>query len=441
MSLTVLLCTGLLLPQEPAPARPDQPAPAVTSLHEELARLVDAPTPASRRLAAEALAAQNLATVAQWTEACRTFGTFAAKEPGPTKQKVLLQVLDQVEPTEVHLFFPQGYDPQRPAPLLLWGHGAGGTGAREYLHWQEVADRSGLLVLAPTEFGKEPGYGHTPRERAAQLAALRWARRQANVDENAIFVGGWSRGGHLTWDLILRHPDLFAGALPCIGGPRMLIGPQNNLRYLENVVHLPIRDLQGSQDDPRLLLNLHLAFTRLQKFGAAEAVLKEFPDRGHDADLAAVDWVDFLQRRRDPRPARVVRLAADPAETRAGWASILTFEPAVAVDFQVPVNPVHYDKLDEAAQRAVVLDRLVERTARLVVKNLGQGRFAAEGKGTKSFALLLDASMLGKDGQVEVKWQGKTVRKLAQPSVAVLLREFAERFDRSFLPTAQVVVP
>jgi predicted peptidase len=52
-----------------------------------------------------------------------------------------------------------------------------------------------MLVLAPTEFGSNPGYGFTARERAAHLAALRWARRTFNVDENAIFVGGWSRGG------------------------------------------------------------------------------------------------------------------------------------------------------------------------------------------------------------------------------------------------------
>jgi protein tyrosine/serine phosphatase len=41
---------------------------------------------------------------------------------------------------------------------------------------------------------KERGWASTPRERMNQLAALRWARRQANVDENAVFVGGCSRG-------------------------------------------------------------------------------------------------------------------------------------------------------------------------------------------------------------------------------------------------------
>jgi len=326
--LAAFVCC-LLAPQEPA----------AVDLAQELARIVDLPSAAERQAAATSLVKkQAWTTVAEWTAACAAFGTFEPKEPGPTRQTVELHVLDQVEATEVFLYVPQGYDCQKPAPLLLWGHGAGGTGAREYLLWQAVADKIGLLVLAPTAVSKEPGYAFTPRERAAALAALRWARRTVNVDENAIFVGGWSQGGSQTWDLMLRHPDLFAGALPCVGGPRMEIGARNNLRYLENVAHLPIRDLQGSKDDELLLMNLHLAFARLKKFGAPDAVLHEFADRGHDADLGVVDWVAFFGKRRTSEPPRVVRLAADPEETRASWAAITGFEPRVSVEVQPAVN-------------------------------------------------------------------------------------------------------
>lgn len=422
-----LLCLAGALPQDP-------PEPATA-----LARLVDLPTAAARRAEADALAARSI-PLDQWVAACRAFGTFAAKEPGPSRQTVPLQVLGVAEPTELFLYVPKDA-PRGPRPLLLWGHGAGGSGAREYLPWQDLADRLGMYVLAGTEFGKEPGYGFSPRERQAQLAALRWARRQVDVDENAVFVGGASRGGHLTWDLALRWPDQFAGALPCIGGPRMQLGVQNNLRFLENVVRLPIRDLQGAQDDPLLLVNLRLAFARLQKLGAKDAVLHEFADRGHAYDLAAIDWAAFFALRREPRPARVVRLAADLAEARAHWVVITAFDEKVALEFAPQVAPGAWDALDEAGRRALLLDRLVERTARLQVTDQGRGRFAAEGRGVKSFTLLLTAEMLGKEGAVEVRWQNKTVRKVAAPSAQVLLREFAERFDRTFLPVASVSVP
>ncbi len=409
-------------------------------LRGELARVIDLPTAPQREQAVDALCKARPASLADWTAACASFGTFAALEPGPSRHDVQLPVLDQIEPTEVFLYVPKGYDPARPAPLLLWGHGAGGSGAREYLHWQSVADQIGMFVLAITATDAKPGYHFAPRERAAQLAALRWARRQVNVDENAIFVGGWSQGGHLTWDLILRHPDLFAGAVPVVGGPRLEIGAKNNLRYLENVAHLPIQDLQGSQDDELLLANLRLAFARLKKFGSKQATLLEFADRGHDADLAAVDWVTFFAQRRSPMPRRVVRIAAEPSENRAHWLEVTKCSQRAAPN-AAPEVGAGFATMTEQNQRAHLLDRYGACTARLVVEDLGQGKFRAEGQLVTALSLLLTPAQLGKDGAVEVRLQNKPVKKKAAPAVAVLLREFVERFDRTFLPVARVTVP
>jgi dienelactone hydrolase len=414
--------------------------PQGPDLAAELARAVDLPTATERRAAADALAAKNLAPLEAWRTACASFGTFAPLEPGPSRHKVELRLPDEVVTTEAFLFVPKGYDVKKPAPLLLWGHGAGGTGAREYLHWEAVADQVGMLVLAITAIEGKPGYHFSPRERAAQLAALRWARRQANVDENAIFVGGWSQGGHQAWDLALRHPDRFAGLLPVVGGPRLEIGPKNNLRYLDNVVHLPIVDLQGSRDDLLLLTNLRLAFARLQKAGAKQATLHEFPELGHSAELDAVDWPPFFAQRRTSRPTRVVRTAAEPTETRAFWAEISGLHAAARPEAQ-PTVSASFASLDDAGQRSQLLDRYATVTARLQVDDKGGGRFIADGKLVTAFTLWLEPEQLGKDGAVEVRWQNKPVKKVGKAEVAVLLGEFVERFDRTFLPVAKVQVP
>lgn len=431
--IVALSLVVVFAPQDPPATAPDLPA--------ELTRLVDLPTARARRDAADALAKRSLAPIDAWLAACSSFGTFAPMAAGPTRHDVPLRVLDQIEQTEVFLYVPVGCDSKKPAPLLLWGHGAGGTGAREYLSWQAVADRVGMFVLAITEFDREPGYHFSPRERAAQLAALRWARRQVNVDENAIFVGGWSRGGHLAWDLMLRHPDLFAGAVPVVGGPRLEIGRKNNLRYLENVAHLPILDLQGSLDDELLLANLRLAFARLHQFGSKQATLREFPDRGHDADLGVVDWPTFFGHRRQSRPPRAVRLAAEPDETRAFWLQVTGTSQRAAPDIAPDVRVANFDRLDPVRQREHLLDRYADYTARLSVEDKSQGRFVADGKWITSFALLLVPQQVGKDGSVEVRLQNKPVKKKVAPDLGVLLREFAERFDRTFLPVHRVQVP
>ena len=62
----------------------------------------------------------------------------------------------------------------------------------------------------------------------------------------------------------------------------------------------------------------------------------------------------------------------------------------------------------------------------------------------KSFALSLAAEQLGsgsgRDGAVEVRWQNRTEKQKVTPDAAVLLRDFVERFDRTFLPVARVEV-
>jgi hypothetical protein len=229
--------------------------------------------------------------------------------------------------------------------------------------------------------------------------------------------------------------------LPCIGGPRLQIGAQNNLRYLENVVHLPIRDLQGSHDDPLLLQNLRLCCERLRAAGAKDCELIEFADRGHDFDLAAVDWQQFFARRRQPVPARVERMAARADEAQSFWLEILAFERGVAEAFTPKVDAKAWDRLDETGRRLLLLDQVREHTARLRVVHEGGGRFTAEGRGVRKFRLLLDPTQVGADGSVEVRWAGKTVRKRPPPSAQVLLRAFAERCDRTVLPIAEVIVP
>ena len=424
----VAASTVLLAPQHPT--REEMIA--------SLAQVIDRPTPVEREQGVQELL-QKKVDLSLWLDVCKTFGAFDPLQPGVVHRTVELPVLGKVERTDIYLYVPERYDPTVPAPLLLWGHGAGGSGEFQHRSWQNVAEQLGMLVLCPTE-PVAAGYSREPRERESALAALRYVRRIANVDENAVFVGGWSRGGHLAWELALRHPDLFAGVVPCVGGP-LMEGAANNMRYLENVAQLPIRDLQGSGDDPRLLANLHLAFKKLKKLKAKDAQLIEFADRGHDADLSAVDWSQFFAKRREPWPKRVVRLAADRNETRAAWIRLDGLRRKIAVDAQPMVEARRWQRMNDDQRREYLLEQLGKSTARLEVTRKGKGRFVADGYGVTAFSLLLTAEQLGRDGKVEVRLGRKIVRKVGRPDAAVLLRDFAERFDRTRLPVVRVAVP
>jgi dienelactone hydrolase len=297
-------------------------------------------------------------------------------------------------------------------------------------------------VLAPSEAGDNDGYHFSPRERDSALAALRWMRRRFNVEEDRVFLTGVSRGGHLAWDLALRFPDRFAGLAPMLGGPRLATqDAQNNLRYLENVAHLSIRDLQGARDDPGLVFNVELAFERLARLAAPDARLYLQEEHGHSFDASAVDWARFFSSaRRDPDPARVVRRATRADEARAFWAEIGAFERGVDETFRPRVEQARWTAMDDGQRRRLLADEADARTARLEVTRSEPGRFRARGEGLRHFRLLLAEGAFDPGEPVEVEFEGKTRRLRPRPSAEVLLAEFAERFDRRYLPLAELEI-
>ena len=69
------------------------------------------------------------------------------------------------------------------------------------------------------------------------------------------------------------------------------------------------------------------------------------------------------------------------------------------------------------------------------------GRFRAKSTHVERFRLLLTREMLPEKGPVHVRVGSRTTKKAAVPDKALLLTEFVERLDRSFLPVAEVTVP
>src|SRR5262245_33752283 len=100
-----------------------------------LAGAVDAKSPAERVKAAAALAARKDVTLDAWLAAAKGFGSFEKLEPGVKKETVELWNGEMSSPYEVYLTIPKGYDPVKPAPLMLALHGAGGAGDEVHPWW------------------------------------------------------------------------------------------------------------------------------------------------------------------------------------------------------------------------------------------------------------------------------------------------------------------
>lgn len=397
--------------------------------------------PKVRRAGADALAAREDSSVEVWLERLRAWRPEPALEPGDHRIEVDLWNGQETERTEVFVYVPDPLPDQDLAPLMHTAHGTGGDGRGVCAMWREVADALGMVVIAPSESGANEGYRFADREREIARAAIRWAKRSFPIDASRVYLSGISRGGHLTWDLALRWPDLAAAIAPMIGGPRWNPNGQNNLRFLEHIAHLPIRDLQGLRDDARMIANLRMAFEDLQKFGAQDARFVTFEERGHSFDFDAVDWKEFLSARRAATPKRVLRVASTPGQGRAFWAEVSDTDAAKVRDAFRPAMPQSVlRRLDDAGQRRWIADRAVKLSARLELRRSGPAEFRATTRHVQQLTLRLTDAMLGGAKKVVLHHRGRCRSFTAERTAKTLLRDFVDRLDRDALYVSEVRV-
>lgn len=110
------------------------------------------------------------------------------------------------------LYVPKGYKADRPAPLAVMLHGAGGSARRALPPFQRLADKAGLILLATDSRGEtwdvlEGGYGPDVAflDRALELTFSRCA-----VDPKRIAAEGFSDGASYALSLGITNGDLFS---------------------------------------------------------------------------------------------------------------------------------------------------------------------------------------------------------------------------------------
>jgi dienelactone hydrolase len=99
--------------------------------------------------------------------------------------------------------------PPGPRPVLVLLHGASGTPASVLEPWRALAEREGVVLLAP----------QLPRRRAFEAAAPRVLRcvvedaaRTASLDPRRVYLFGYSMGGYLAVHSALAGGSPFAAA-------------------------------------------------------------------------------------------------------------------------------------------------------------------------------------------------------------------------------------
>jgi predicted peptidase len=123
------------------------------------------------------------------------------------------------------VYVPVDYAGKPNWPAILFLHGAGERGDDGLLQTnvglapaiRQNPSRYPAIVVFP-QVPRDSQWVGAPGEMA--VAALQQTMREFHVDPNRVYVTGLSMGGHGTWYVAYRHPQLFAAVVPICGWVR-----------------------------------------------------------------------------------------------------------------------------------------------------------------------------------------------------------------------------
>lgn len=204
------------------------------------------------------------------------------------------------------IFFPKNYDTQMKYPLILFLHGLGQRGndnsAQLSLGICEPfknpnSEIYNCIVIAPQcpgdalwvdtkeLWGLYCSYDSTKVKETAPLAAVAElfckVRDENAVDKNRVYVTGISMGGFGTWDLLVRHSELFTAAMPLCGGA--------DYRKANVIKEIPIWTFHGQKDEVVPCKGTEKMVEALKKVNG-NITYTPYPEHGHNI------WEDVYKR-------------------------------------------------------------------------------------------------------------------------------------------------
>jgi pimeloyl-ACP methyl ester carboxylesterase len=207
-----------------------------------------------------------------------------------------------------------GYHPENP---LLWRWA---ETDRRHTVWP---DRYGVIFIEPHGRGNT---GYRGFGEADVLRAIEEARKKFSVDNDRVYLMGYSMGGDGAWNIGSRHPELFAAMAPVYGGwdyhatmgdaeaaaltpwQRFSEERWSSFVQAESLLHMPILVTHGDADDTVPVEGSRYAVRMLQRWGY-DIRYHEYPGVGHGAtgwcEDEIIPWLLDHKRTADPKHVRL----------------------------------------------------------------------------------------------------------------------------------------
>ena len=203
---------------------------------------------------------------------------------------------DVPETLPYRLHLPEKAPEKVKAPVLLFMHGAGERGSENCLQITAALptfartnpELRDFIIIAPqcpheTQWVYSPwmnvDYKKNEVPESWQLKTvlkiLEDVIEKHGGDRDRVYVMGLSMGGYATWDLISRHPDLFAAAMPICGGADPSVA--------EILKDIPIQTFHGADDPTVPVQGTRNVCQAIKAAGGTKLTYTEYDGVGHNS--------------------------------------------------------------------------------------------------------------------------------------------------------------
>lgn len=110
-------------------------------------------------------------------------------------------------------------------------------------------------------------------EAKAVMEIIDFVKGSYPTDENRYYIAGLSMGGFGTWDLLMRHTEVFAAAIPICGG--------GDHRMAEKLLNKPIYTFHGTADTSVPVSGTKAMVDAILDLGGTKLQYKYFVNAGH----------------------------------------------------------------------------------------------------------------------------------------------------------------
>ncbi|MCK6439677.1 MAG: hypothetical protein L6Q71_05685 [Planctomycetes bacterium] len=241
------------------------------------------------------------------------------------------------------LRIPDTYDPERRYPMMVRLHGAvfffqhkrSKADFNYFCKWLDEKWEEDIIVLGPSAYipqkGKESCWWNIEGGMRNILHMIREVKRNYNIDDDRVFIGGMSDGGNGSYALATRRPDTFAGYFPFVAHPMIPMLNGVCQQWFTNLKGANIYHVSGGKDEtyPGEIINRHIARANEQ---GASIILQYYPEAGHDHTFHSVEIPKILDTmvakwQRDLVPKEIDWTTDTPSTGRKTWLEITEIGP------------------------------------------------------------------------------------------------------------------